>query len=278
LRELDTQHSLVTQLVQSLSELENYRSSLKRLSYSLSELDEHRALVAQLAQSLGKSGDHAPEAKHLSQSLRDLDAYSLLAARLSGSSSDLEKQAAMVEELAQALTSLDAHRSLVELLPKALSEPEIEEIPAAPDILEPEPVPVAPPVNEPSPKILSNIVLAIEDNLTNMILISRVVEAEGYELIQADDGNAALEILSTVIPDLILLDINIPGIHGLDLARRLKADPEMNHVPLIATTANVLLGDKERCLEAGCNEYLPKPLDIRELRQVMRTYLRPEAH
>lgn len=116
-------------------------------------------------------------------------------------------------------------------------------------------------------------VLAIEDNLSNMILISRVVEAEGYELIKAEDGIIALDLLAKEKPDLILLDINIPGVHGLDLASRLKADDRLADVPLIATTANVLLGDRERCLEAGCDDYLPKPLDIRELRQMMRHYL-----
>lgn len=116
-------------------------------------------------------------------------------------------------------------------------------------------------------------VLAIEDNLSNMILISRVVEAEGYELIKAEDGTMALDLLAKEKPDLILLDINIPGVHGLDLASRLKADDRLADVPLIATTANVLLGDRERCLEAGCDDYLPKPLDIRELRQMMRHYL-----
>lgn len=116
-------------------------------------------------------------------------------------------------------------------------------------------------------------VLAIEDNLSNMILISRVVEAEGYELLRAEDGTAALDLLAREKPDLILLDINIPGIHGLDLATRLKADGRLAAVPLIATTANVLLGDRERCLEAGCDDYLPKPLDIRELRQMMQRYL-----
>ncbi len=116
-------------------------------------------------------------------------------------------------------------------------------------------------------------VLAIEDNLSNMILITRVVEAEGYDLMSAKDGISALEMLSSVTPDLILLDINIPGIHGLDLARRLKADTRLARIPVIATTANVLLGDKERCLEAGCDAYLPKPLDIRELRTTMSNYL-----
>ena len=122
---------------------------------------------------------------------------------------------------------------------------------------------------------MQKIILAIEDNFSNMLLISRVVEAEGYGLISAEDGTSALDLLSKEIPDLILLDINIPGIHGLDLARRLKADEKLAHIPLIATTANVLLGDEERCLEAGCDAYLPKPLDIRELRMMMSNYLAP---
>ena len=65
----------------------------------------------------------------------------------------------------------------------------------------------------------------------------------------------------------------LPGIHGLDLARHIKADNRLAPIPVIATTANVLLGDKERCLEAGCDDYLPKPLDIRELRIMMSSYL-----
>jgi two-component system cell cycle response regulator DivK len=120
-------------------------------------------------------------------------------------------------------------------------------------------------------------VLAIEDNLSNMILISRVVEAEGYQLLQAEDGTTALDLLANEKPDLILLDINIPGVHGLELAGRLKADDRLADVPLIATTANVLQGDRERCLEAGCDDYLPKPLDIRELRQMMNRYLAAES-
>lgn len=123
---------------------------------------------------------------------------------------------------------------------------------------------------------MNKTVLTVEDNTSNMILISRVVEAEGYQLLRADDGSKALKMLSTIVPDLILLDINIPGIHGLDLARQLKADARLAMVPIIATTANVLLGDRERCLEAGCDDYLPKPLDIRKLREMMRFFLQPD--
>ncbi len=116
-------------------------------------------------------------------------------------------------------------------------------------------------------------VLCIEDNPANMILVERVVEAEGHKLLKAADGTEALNLLSGIVPDIILLDINLPGIDGLELARRFKADERLSPVPLIATTAQVLVGDRERCLEAGCDDYLPKPLDIRKLREVIRQHL-----
>lgn len=121
---------------------------------------------------------------------------------------------------------------------------------------------------------MTKTVLCIEDNKINMLLVSRVVEAAGYDLLRAEDGPRALQLLRDEQPDIILLDVNIPGIHGLDLARMIKEDERLASIPLIATTANVLVGDKERCLEAGCDEYLPKPLDIRRLREVIRDYLK----
>jgi len=116
-------------------------------------------------------------------------------------------------------------------------------------------------------------VLCVEDNSVNMLLVSRIVEAEGHELIKAEDADTAEAVLSDVVPDIILLDINLPGRSGLDLAREFKSDKRLAPVPLIATTAQVLVGDRERCLEAGCDDYLPKPLDIRKLREVLRQYL-----
>ena len=117
------------------------------------------------------------------------------------------------------------------------------------------------------------IVLCVEDNSVNMLLVSRIVEAEGHELVQAEDGMIAEKILADMTPDIILLDINLPGKSGLELAREFKANDRLAPVPLIATTAQVLVGDRERCLEAGCDDYLPKPLDIRKLREVLRSYL-----
>lgn len=120
-------------------------------------------------------------------------------------------------------------------------------------------------------------VLCIEDNSSNMTLISRIVEAEGHTLVRAEDGPTGLMLLGQMTPDLILLDVNIPGVNGLEIARRISVDERLGDVPLIAITANVLVGDRERCLEAGCDEYLPKPLDIKRLRELMRQYLNTAA-
>lgn len=116
-------------------------------------------------------------------------------------------------------------------------------------------------------------ILCIEDNDSNLRLVSRIVEGEKHDFLMAVDGLTALELAQREHPDLILLDINIPGLNGLELARRLKADPALAAIPVIATTANVLRGDRERCLAAGCDEYLAKPLDVRELQTLLRAYL-----
>ena len=117
-------------------------------------------------------------------------------------------------------------------------------------------------------------ILCIEDNDSNLRLVSRIVEGEKHEFLMAVDGLTALALAQSERPDLILLDINIPGLNGLELARRFKADPALANIPVIATTANVLRGDRERCLAAGCDEYLAKPLDVRELQTMLRAYLR----
>jgi CheY-like chemotaxis protein len=117
------------------------------------------------------------------------------------------------------------------------------------------------------------LILCVEDNDSNLRLVSRIVEGEKHRFMSAVDGQTALSLTIDKHPDLILLDINIPGLNGLELARRLKSDSDLASIPLIATTANVLRGDRERCLQAGCDEYLPKPLDVRELQMVLRAYL-----
>ncbi|MFN8527020.1 MAG: response regulator [Anaerolineae bacterium] len=108
-------------------------------------------------------------------------------------------------------------------------------------------------------------ILCVEDNPQNMRLVRKILSSAGYEVIEAVDGNTGISETYNAKPDLVLLDINLPDIDGLDIARRLKADPEVSRIPLIALTANAMHGDRERCLEAGCNGYVPKPITKTEL-------------
>ena len=105
-------------------------------------------------------------------------------------------------------------------------------------------------------------ILYVEDNLDNRILIRRVLTAEGYRVVEAENAQQALAYLERETPDLILMDINIPEIDGYTLTKQLKSRPELKHVPILAMTANVMKGDMEKALQAGCDGYIPKPVDI----------------
>ncbi len=109
------------------------------------------------------------------------------------------------------------------------------------------------------------IILCIEDNDKNRLLLKRILEYQGFEIQEAENGHVALEFLSKQIPDLILMDINMPDIDGFTLTQELRKKPELDEVPIIAITANVMKGDRERTLAAGCNGYLEKPIDIDKL-------------
>jgi two-component system cell cycle response regulator DivK len=108
-------------------------------------------------------------------------------------------------------------------------------------------------------------VLCIEDNAENRLLVSRILEAEGYEVVEAVDGPSGLEAAIETDPDLILLDIGLPEVDGYSLAERFRQIPELDQVPILAVTANVMKGDRERTLAAGCDGYIPKPVDIDRL-------------
>ncbi|GAP11082.1 FOG: CheY-like receiver [Bellilinea caldifistulae] len=105
-------------------------------------------------------------------------------------------------------------------------------------------------------------ILYIEDNFDNRMLVRRLLEHEGFLVLEAENAHQALELLQTRIPDLILMDINMPEIDGYTLTRQIKTAPQTSHVPVIALTANVMRGDKERTLRAGCDGYIEKPIDI----------------
>jgi two-component system cell cycle response regulator DivK len=105
-------------------------------------------------------------------------------------------------------------------------------------------------------------ILYVEDTVDNRILVCRVLQAEGYEVLEAGDAKEGLAIAYTERPNLILIDINLPEIDGLTLTTHLKADPDLSNVPIIALTANVMQGDRERTLAAGCDGYIQKPIDV----------------
>jgi len=105
-------------------------------------------------------------------------------------------------------------------------------------------------------------ILYIEDNPENQLLVRRILQAEGYTVVEAMDGPTGLDLARQTSPDLILLDINLPEMDGYELAGRLRSLPGLEKVPIIALTANVMRGDRERTLAAGCDGYIQKPIDV----------------
>jgi two-component system cell cycle response regulator DivK len=108
----------------------------------------------------------------------------------------------------------------------------------------------------------SKTILYVEDNAENRLLIRRILQAEGFNMMEAASAAQALEVIQAHSPDLILMDINLPEMDGYTLTARLKSMPQLNQVPIIALTANVMRGDRERTLEAGCDGYIQKPVDV----------------
>jgi two-component system cell cycle response regulator DivK len=108
-------------------------------------------------------------------------------------------------------------------------------------------------------------ILCVEDNPQNMRLVRKILKHAGYDVIEAVDGLSAVDMAFNEHPDLILMDVNLPDIDGLEATGRIKADPMMQPIPIVALTANAMYGDKERCLAAGCDGYLSKPVNRREL-------------
>jgi CheY-like chemotaxis protein len=108
-------------------------------------------------------------------------------------------------------------------------------------------------------------ILLVEDNEMNRDMLSRRLLKKGFDLVMAVDGEQALEMASAEAPDLILMDISLPGLDGWEATRRLKAMPETQAIPIIALTAHAMAGDREKCLEAGCNDYDTKPVEFPRL-------------
>lgn len=117
------------------------------------------------------------------------------------------------------------------------------------------------------------VILVVDDNATNLKLAQVLLEEAGFEVRTAADAEEALRDLEHVRPDLILMDVQLPGMDGLTLARRLKTDRRLRDVPVVALTAYAMKGDHERALASGCAGYISKPIDTRSFVAALRAHL-----
>lgn len=117
-------------------------------------------------------------------------------------------------------------------------------------------------------------ILVVDDHPTNLKLVSDLLAFEGYEVLRAVDAEQALVLLATTLPDLILLDIALPGMDGLTLTRRLRADARTASLRIVALTAFAMVGDEAKAREAGCDGYISKPIDTRALPGHVNSFLR----
>lgn len=120
---------------------------------------------------------------------------------------------------------------------------------------------------------MSACILIVDDNPVNLKLASDVLECEGHRILRAEDAESAQRLLAEAVPDLVLMDIALPGMDGLTLTRLIKGDERTRAIPVVAMTAFAMKGDDERALQAGCDGYITKPIDIRSFPEVVGRYL-----
>ena len=120
---------------------------------------------------------------------------------------------------------------------------------------------------------MGELILIVDDDLTNRRLISLLLEREGYGVRAAGDAREALELLKTFYPRLILMDIQLPGVNGLELTRKLKANTETRKMIVVAFTGCAIQESKQKALDAGCDGYISKPIAPRRLMQLVAEYL-----
>lgn len=118
-------------------------------------------------------------------------------------------------------------------------------------------------------------VLIVEDNELNMKLFRDLLEAHGYETVQTRNGTDALGLARAHRPDLILMDIQLPEVSGLDVTRWLKDDPDLRSIPVIAVTAFAMKGDEEKIKQGGCEGYISKPISVTQFLETVRNFLEP---
>jgi two-component system, cell cycle response regulator DivK len=116
-------------------------------------------------------------------------------------------------------------------------------------------------------------ILVIEDNPDNMTLIVDVLTSLNYDVLQATDGQRGVEMVDEERPDLVLMDLSLPKMDGWTATRKLKAEHDLQAIPIIALTAHAMVGDRERAIEAGCDDYVSKPINLQELAAKLKKFL-----
>lgn len=124
---------------------------------------------------------------------------------------------------------------------------------------------------------MAETILIVDDNATNLKLARILLTSEGYRVCTAANAEQALEVLSEFVPQLILMDIQLPGMDGLELTRRLKSNPTTRDVTIVALTAYAMKGDEDKVLASGCSGYISKPIDTRRFGAEVARYLQPSA-
>ena len=119
----------------------------------------------------------------------------------------------------------------------------------------------------------ANRILLVDDEAANRDMLSRRLHRQGFEVLLATDGLQAVEVATNAQPDLVLMDISLPKIDGWEATRRLKGAAVTAAIPVIALTAHAMVADRQKCLDAGCNEFETKPIDLKRLLEKMQTLL-----
>ena len=120
---------------------------------------------------------------------------------------------------------------------------------------------------------MSKRILVVEDQEDNRRIMRDLLSASGYQLVEANDGDQGLALAASEVPDLILMDIQLPGLDGYEVTRRIKANAALSHIPIIAVTSYALSGDDQKAFAAGCDGYVTKPFSPRQLLAKIREFL-----
>jgi two-component system cell cycle response regulator DivK len=118
-------------------------------------------------------------------------------------------------------------------------------------------------------------ILLVEDSPLNRRLIEAVLKPRGFQVLTAEDGRQGIDLAMAELPDLILMDVQLPEVSGYDATRILKSRPETRHIPIVALTAHAMADERDRAIAAGCDGYITKPIDTRQFPDQIRQYLSP---